>query len=76
MDRSVGPLNSEFHQVFDIGASNLVSESFIEYFNCGLRGNFAGLRTAYTISHGKNRSLSVSKVSVFIQGSTLIQSSV
>src|SRR6185295_8520561 len=52
MNRSIGALNRELHQVFDISIFDPMTKGFIEYFDCGLGSNFAGFSAAHAISHG------------------------
>jgi len=45
----VGTLNRELHQVFHVGAVNLVAKRFVEHLDRCLRRNFACFRAAYAV---------------------------
>jgi hypothetical protein len=57
VNRSVGPLNRQLHQVFDVSAVGLMTKRFIEHFDRGLRSDFAGFGAADAVGYREDRAL-------------------
>ena len=57
MDRGVGALNRELHQVFDVSAVDLMTKRLVEHFDGSLRSDFTGFGAADAISYRKDRAL-------------------
>jgi hypothetical protein len=68
VNRGVSPLDSELHQVFNVGALDLVTKSFVENFYCCLRCDFTSLGSAYAISDCEDVAFTVCEERVFIEG--------
>src|ERR1041384_4723292 len=72
----IGALDRELHQVFHVGAVNLVAKRFVEYLDRCLRRNFACFRAADAVCDSEDRTLAIVQKRVFVQGSTLVQTTV
>ena len=76
VNRSVGALNRELHQVFNVGAVGLMTKRFIENFDRSLRSNFAGFRAADAVGDRKDPTFAVCKKRVFVERASFVQPAV
>src|SRR5438128_8921619 len=77
MNRAVGALNRELHQVFNVVAvANAVTECFVQDIDRRLRSYFAGLRAANSISHGKDAALPIAEKRILVQRPLIIQAAI
>ena len=73
MDRAVGSLNSQLHQIFYVVAiTDAMSKRFLENVNSRLRSYFAGLRAADAISDCKYASIMISQKRILVNGTLFV----
>jgi hypothetical protein len=76
VDRGVGPLDGELHQVFNVGAVFLMTKSFIKNFDGGLRCDLAGFRSADAVGDSEDSTRAVMQECVFVKGAALVEPAV
>src|SRR2546430_1576200 len=77
MDRTIGPLNRQLHQVFDIIAiTELMTKCLLQNVDGCLRGDLAGLRAADTIRDRKDAMLGIGDERIFIHWPLLTQAAI
>ena len=76
VNRSIGALNGELHQVFDVSAVGLVTKRFIENFDRRLRRDFTCFCAADAVCYSEDRALRIVQKGVFIQRATFVQAAI
>ena len=68
MDRAVGTLNGQLHQIFDVFAvGNLLAKRIVENVYRSLRGDLARIRAADTVGYDKDAARRISEIRIFIE---------
>src|SRR6185503_4107406 len=77
VDRAVGALNGQLHQILDvIAVADAVTKGFVEHIDRGLRSDFARFGAAHSVRHGKNAALVIGQKRIFIHWPFLVQAAV
>jgi hypothetical protein len=68
MDRAVGPLNGQLHQIFNVFAvGNLLAKRIVENIDRSLRSDLARVGAAHAIGDDKDAARRVSEIRIFIE---------
>src|SRR5437870_953785 len=77
MNRTIGPLNRQLHQVFDIIAiAELMTKCLLQNVDGCLRGDLASLGAADAIGDRKDPMLGIGNKRIFIHGPLLTQTAI
>src|SRR5260370_1851405 len=77
MDRAIGPLNRQLHQIFDIIAvTELMTKCLLQNVDSCLRRDLAGLRAADAIGDRKDVMLGIGDKRIFIHWPLLAQAAI
>jgi hypothetical protein len=77
VDGTVGSLNREFHQIFDvIAVLHPVAKGFLEHIDGCLRSDLARLGAADSIGNSKDSAFMIGQERVFVQRALLVEAAI